>query len=321
MRSYAAADKYDAEEAVRLNAEPWQLAMLARNPDYTGWGPHEDYMWVKGDGWNSPIACPSWAEFQFALDDLNECVNFYFFIRRASETCAPCAGRGDHPDAQWVTESFYEHSSPFVRGNRPLMQAFAERFCGGPHRELHGPCSFPDAATLARYGDGFREFCEAMRAGDGYWVNKITQDEVAALVAGGRLRTFRDGKWQEVARTAAEVNAANGRGASPLRDMDHDGINRSILCRTRLERLGLPATCPTCDGHGHVYTEPNAHLGIVFWWIHPRKGASRGLEVLSIARDEVAEVLKFLRKAAKRNAARFAGIQPYKAGAKKAPRP
>lgn len=310
MRSFTPTDKYDAEEAARLGAEPWQLAMLARNPDYTCWGPHEDYMWVKGDGWNSPIKVASWSEFKWNLDTLNECVNFYFFIGRASASCAVCAGSGYHPDAQWVTESFYEHSSPFVRGDRPLMAAFAERFGGAPHQELHGPCSFPSAEVLARYAPGFREFCEAMRAGDGYWVNKITQDEADALVVAGRLRTFRDGKHETVPRTASEVNAANGRGALLLREMDHDGINRSILCRTRCERFGIPTTCPTCDGHGSVFTESESHLGIVFWWIHPRKGASRGVEVLSIERKQVPEVLKFLRTAAKRNAKRFAGIQP-----------
>jgi len=67
----------DNEEAKRLNAEPWQLALLKANPSYCGWGPHEDYMGGKGEGWNSRIIVPTWAEFgPWNLDELNECANF-----------------------------------------------------------------------------------------------------------------------------------------------------------------------------------------------------------------------------------------------------
>lgn len=44
---------FDADEAARLNAKTWQIELLNANPDYLGWGPHEDYMWKEGDGWKS----------------------------------------------------------------------------------------------------------------------------------------------------------------------------------------------------------------------------------------------------------------------------
>ncbi len=50
---------FDEDEAARLNAEPWQLALLKANPSYLGWGPHEDYMWKEGSGWDSRIVVPT----------------------------------------------------------------------------------------------------------------------------------------------------------------------------------------------------------------------------------------------------------------------
>ena len=57
-------DKYDQQELKNLAAEPWMLELLNLNPDYCGWGPHEDYMCGTGDGWNSRILCSSWQDFR-----------------------------------------------------------------------------------------------------------------------------------------------------------------------------------------------------------------------------------------------------------------
>ena len=46
MRSLEYADEKDIAE---IMAQPWQLELLKMNPEYTSWGPHEDYMWVKGE--------------------------------------------------------------------------------------------------------------------------------------------------------------------------------------------------------------------------------------------------------------------------------
>lgn len=242
---------FDNDEAARLNAEPWQLELLKANPSYLGWGPHEDYMCGEGEVWSSRIIVPTWAEFgPWKLDELNECVNFYFEVNRASEDCKTCGGNGYHPDAQRVANSFYPHQCDQI--DIPRSEA---------------------------------------------WHDKITQDEVQALVDGGRLRDVKS-------PTAAEVNEAQHKPGFGR----HDGINRMILIDARLKRLGLPQHCPTCEGHGSVFTEPAAHVSLVLWWLHPRKGCSRGIEVTTIQQADLPAVAKFLREAADRNATRFAGL-------------
>lgn len=254
---------YDEEEAKDLNAAQWQLDLLKLNPEYCSWGPHEDYMWTKDDaGWNGRIIAPTWAEFgPWGLDDLNECVNFYFEVNRASEKCLTCAGNGYHTLAQQVVNSFYSHMND--RGE--------------------------------------------------HWHDNITQDEVQALVDGGRLmdftHTFEVGKgWQKkdppVVPTATEVNAWSKLGG--LRG--HDAINRWILTEVRLKRLGLPKNCETCTGKGYTFTADHAHASLVLWWLHPRKGCSRGIEVSRIEQDELPAIYAFLHVAAQRNAARFSKI-------------
>ena len=47
MRSLEYADEKDIAE---IMAQPWQLELLKMNPEYTSWGPHEDYMWVINRG-------------------------------------------------------------------------------------------------------------------------------------------------------------------------------------------------------------------------------------------------------------------------------
>lgn len=98
---------YDESEAAELNAEQWQLDLLKLNPDYLGWGPHEDYMFVEGESWESRVIKASWKEFNWKLDELNECVNFYFSVARASEQCRMCSGCGvvgNQFDTVWCPE-------------------------------------------------------------------------------------------------------------------------------------------------------------------------------------------------------------------------
>ena len=87
------------------------------------------------------------------------------------------------------------------------------------------------------------------------WHDKLGQAEVDNLVAEGRLREWKDGKWESVPRTAAEVNASqhNGSGISGLGG--HDAINRWILVEFRCKVLGIELSCPTCKGHGDIATD------------------------------------------------------------------
>lgn len=146
------------------------------------------------------------------------------------------------------------------------------------------------------------------------WNDKITQDEVEALVKHGRLRDFThefvagEG-WKEknppYMPTAAEVNELQNTRGKML--ASHDAINRWILIETRCKRLGLPYHCTTCNGDGIVYTAEKSHTNLILWVLHPRKGCSRGVEV-RIEQKDLPAVFLYLRNAAKRNEDRFSKI-------------
>lgn len=260
MRS-APTDDDDLKDLAKLNAEPWQVECLSLNPNYVHWGPREDYMCKAGDGWDSRLLRDTWEPIE--LDDLNEVVNFYFTVKRASKECDACQAAGYNPATKRISDDFYALHLP------------------------HGSSAWRAAR----------------------WNDRITQDEVDALVAHDRLRTFDPVKreWVSVPRTAAEVNEAN-RGGGMLDDLNHDGLNQCILIETRAKRLGVWGMCETCDGEGSVFTEPAAKLGLVLWLLHPRKGAARGVEYAEIKRGEIPSVLQYLATAAERNAARFAKV-------------
>ena len=79
MRSFDPDDEYDRKTLKSMAAEPWMIAHLKLNPDYCSWGPGEDYMSTKGDGWGTSQELASWSAFgPWKLDELNECVHFYF---------------------------------------------------------------------------------------------------------------------------------------------------------------------------------------------------------------------------------------------------
>jgi hypothetical protein len=247
MRNYDESDENDVESLAELNAAPWQIDLLKVNPDYTGWGPHEDYMLTKqgSASWNSAVSVETWPAFKangWSLNNLNECVNFYFALNRESRPCATCQGEGIHPLAKPTVDAFYDFDEKGVR-----------------------------------------------------WCNNITEDENQALIDAGR---------HNVRQTAAETNALN---AKPSLD-SHDGINRWILVETRVKRLGLPLACEDCKGAGYIYTAPAAHVSLTLWWLHPRKGCSRGIEIQRIEQSDLPSIREFLTTAAERNAARFSRI-------------
>lgn len=79
---------YNFEESAELGAEQWQIDLVKANPDYTCWGPHEDYMATRGQGWSDSQVFHSWNAFgPWGLDDLNECVNFYFSVLPGPSLC------------------------------------------------------------------------------------------------------------------------------------------------------------------------------------------------------------------------------------------
>lgn len=130
----------------------------------------------------------------------------------------------------------------------------------------------------------------------GRWCDDITNDEARALWDASRLRDFKE------CPNGAQVNEWSKTG------FGHDAINMWICVRTRCKRLGIYGECKTCEGHGHTYTEPACRLALILWVLHPRKGASRGLEVRSVQQDEIPTVITYLQEAARRNAERFSKL-------------
>lgn len=85
MKSFDPNDQFDRDYLgeLGLTTTSWQLQLLAFNPSYVFWAPGDDYM--VGDGWEKNWRFQTWSEFRSAgwnLDDLNECVHFYFEIQR-----------------------------------------------------------------------------------------------------------------------------------------------------------------------------------------------------------------------------------------------
>lgn len=266
MRTYPK-DDYDFETLEALNVEDWQKDALKMNPEYPFWGPSEDYMAGKDVGWRTPVFFDNWEDFgPWELDDYNECVNFYFFIHRDNHDCEACGGTGQNKKTNRVADDFYDFA-----------------------------------------GTGRR------------WSDKITQDEVEALARAGRLVNFvgnvhfdKESKtwkgWhggEQVDVEAPEMPSRHEVNEWQRVGGGHDAINRWILIETRAKRLGIYGQCPECDGSGVIYDEPKGKLGLVLWILHPRKGASRGVEIKEISQDDLTKAVSFLYEAAARNDKRF----------------
>jgi hypothetical protein len=225
-----------------------------------------------GKGWGSPQELESFSE-RWGLNDLNELVNFYFEINRKNHKCPHCDGEALNPATKQISDDWYD----FENTGRK-------------------------------------------------WNDKITDDEVYELLKHNRLSDFTDykgyydedlqkwlgwvgGERVEVAPptpeqipSAEEVNRRErGRG------MGHDAINRWICIKQRAKRLGVYGKCEHCED-GVIYDEPEARVALQLWFLHPRKGASRGVYIKNIKENEVPDVIAYLKEAAERNANRFSKL-------------
>lgn len=264
-------EELDIKDLLKLNAEKWQIDLLEKNPEYVWWGNYEDYMSDKNSRWGSPVELNSFSEV-WNLDELNELVNFYFEVTRKNHECPHCEGNNLNPETLQLSEDWYDFE-----------------------------------------GTGRR------------WCDYLTDVEVEALVKGGRLSDLMDSwysydeerdvwkcmdtslprdqrEWVECKKpkmpTADEVNSWNKNG------MGHDAINRWICVEARAKHLGIYGHCDHCD-EGYIYDEDKAKVGLQLWYIHPRKGASRGVYIKEIKQNEVPQVINYLKEAAKRNQERF----------------
>ncbi len=282
MRTYPSpTNKDDQEYLQNLNAKPWQIELLRANPTYVHWGCYEDYMSVEGERWTSRIIIPTWKQYvqEWGLNELNELVNFYFQVYRKGHQCEHCDGSAYNPATKELADTWYNHD---------------------------------------RVMDGRKRWCD-----------KITDIEVAALMRSGRISDVSGfhGHFDEENQTWVEfvgdfpnkkkVNCEQPPfpSAESVNEWQrsghvldgHDAINKAICVHARAEHLGVYGLCEHCYD-GFKYDEPEAKVGLQLWFIHPRKGASRGVYIEEVLQTDLEAVLNHLREARERNHERFEKI-------------
>jgi len=183
-----------------------------------------------------------------------------------SRNCAACAGSGESPEARRLKDQWYgnapfrpedRESTPFLP-THPAVRAFAERNVGRA----------PDY-----YGQGEAAIeREARRLADHFnrgWSHHLNADDVAALVADGRLmdlthtRTPETG-WQQkepaYVPTPEEVNVWSISGG-----LGHDSINQWIVVEAERKRRGIDPACPQCGGNGTIWDSPEDQQAAEAW--------------------------------------------------------
>lgn len=188
------------------------------------------------------------------------------------EDCPDCRN-GYSPQAQNLYDLWYGKlsfdpastgSTPF-RYDSPAVRARAEQ-------NVSQAPDYYDTGEAAIVREGQRLADLFNRA----WSHHLSQADVDALIAGGRLYDFTHvvvpGKgWQPkdtpVRPTASEVNEWS------LRGFGHDGINAHVVIQARCEREGIEERCSTCKGHGSIEKYEGQRAEAEAWEpIEPPKG-------------------------------------------------
>ncbi|MFM2393160.1 MAG: hypothetical protein RLZZ546_1142 [Bacteroidota bacterium] len=280
-------DKYDKAALQKLKAADWQVDLLKLNPSYVHWGCFEDYMSKDKDGWDSRVITPTWKEHKegWNLDEYNELVNFYFTVYRKNHECPYCEGTALNPATKRLSNDWYS----FGKEDWQYPNGFGSR-----------------------------------RWNNAAWSNHITDVEVEALMKSGRISevsgfrgyfdketnkwvTWENGEKLECEKpefpSSEKVNEWNRNG------MGHDGINQWICVKARAKHLGVYGNCVHCEeGEGYIYDEPEAKVALQLWYLHPRKGCSRGVYIEHVEQEDLPQIFEYLKEARDRNADRFSNI-------------
>lgn len=125
------------------------------------------------------------------------------------------------------------------------------------HQQDCGLCDSSGYNDLTRQlADDWYDFANTGRK----WCEKITQDEVAALIAGNRLweftRTWTKGTGWVDRDPPATVTADQVNAWQASRTLGHDAINRMICIETRAKRFGVYGHCDECKGEGTLWDSP-----------------------------------------------------------------
>lgn len=189
--------------------------------------------------------------------------------------CSTCNGFGmtseaKHMADQWYGNDAYFHpsmtgSTPYTP-ETPAIRAWSERQCN---------------RGAWFYGSGedaiLRESIRICALWNKSWSHHLDADDVAALLAAGRLWDF--------TRTKAPVDNPNAprhpngwlmedNGYIPepwevnlwsLAGFGHDSINQWIIVKAKCKRLGVHYQCAACGGSGNVWDSPESKVAFDTW--------------------------------------------------------
>lgn len=180
------------------------------------------------------------------------------------EPCRDCSN-GYYPAAERINALWYgdapfkpedNGSTPYT-SDTPVVRELAE-------------CSIERSPQF--YGTGpiavAREARRLASLFNSMWCHHLNQEDVDALVAGGRLwdftRRFEPGTgWVDLNEpyrpTAAEVNEWSLRGSG------HDATNQHVVVKARCEREDIVMECGTCRGQAFVESYPGQHAEADAW--------------------------------------------------------
>lgn len=179
--------------------------------------------------------------------------------------CSECKGTGGSPQARVLADKWYGNapfspqergSAPFEAGH-PVIRAIAKR-----HLE-DAPDHYGSGELALDY-----EAHRLARVFNKSWCHHLNQEDVKALVDGGRLMDFThtwspETRWQlknpPYMPTAEEVNIWS------LQGMGHDSINRWTVVEAECKRLGVPLKCARCEGEGSLWESEEAKAAAEAW--------------------------------------------------------
>jgi hypothetical protein len=182
-----------------------------------------------------------------------------------AETCAVCGGSGSSKEMNHLKDLWYGYAAfkPEDRGSvrfehdNYVIRSIAER-------------NVNNAPEYYGKGEGAVQ-SEARRLCLHFnrrWCYHLNQDDVDALVEGGRLYDFTH-EWKQGEGwtpkpwvqnpTAAEVNEWS------LAGLGHDSINQWIVCKAECARHGWPTECSACNGEGDRWPSEEAKAVYEAW--------------------------------------------------------
>lgn len=178
---------------------------------------------------------------------------------KLSRECSDCNGSGYAPDAKKINDQWYGNApfDPIAYGAEPISVTSQALW---------------EVAKRAYPGNEAKIAAQALYLWERFshqWCHHLIQEDVDALVAGGRLMDFTHRPVNK--EQQAELKASGGywlkepNGYTPtaqevnlwsLQGLGHDSINHWICVEARCKREGVEMLCPTCKGEMRVWNTP-----------------------------------------------------------------